>query len=40
MVETENNVSLYDIDLFKDKITISSGNSPKDYEVIVNIKYN
>ena len=39
MVETENNVSLYDIDLFKDKITISSGNSPKDYEVIVNIKY-
>lgn len=39
MVEIENNVSLYDIDLFKDKITISSGNSPKDYEVIVNIKY-
>lgn len=39
MVETKNNVSLYDIDLFKDKITISSGNSPKDYEVIVNIKY-
>lgn len=39
MVETENNVSLYDIDLFKDKITISSGNSHKDYEVIVNIKY-
>lgn len=39
MVETENNVSLYDIDLFKDKITISSGNSPKDYGVIVNIKY-
>lgn len=39
MVETENNVSLYDMDLFKGRITISSGNSPKDYEVIVNIKY-
>ena len=39
VVETTSDISLYDIDLFKDKITLSSGNNPKDYEVIVNEKY-
>ena len=39
VIEPDDSISLYDIELFKDKITINDKVSLKDYEVIVNKKY-